>query len=281
MGKFATSRSLASASLDVLKKDKVLAAIPFASAITSIVIVTLFSGVAYFSLEHVVNPAPGQNEFSATPLTWAVGIVGLLIVTITAQFFAATLVAGANERLDGGDPTLGSAMSKAFTRSRSIVGWSLLNATVGLILQQVREKAGVLGSVLAFLGGAAWNVATWLVLPIIIVEGLGPIAAVKRSVALLKQTWGENLIAQAGLGLVSALLMLPGIAVATLLMMAIPLLGISLMLIWIFAIASIISALGAVYRTALYRFAVGLPAGGAFTDAQLAAAFRAKNSRIG
>ena len=280
MGKFATSRGLAASSLDVLKKDKILAVIPLASAITSIVIVALFSGVAFFSLEHVVNPAPGQNEFSATPLTWAVGIVGLIVVTVTAQFFAATLIAGANERLDGGDPTLGSAMSKAFSRGGPIVGWSLLNATVGVVLQQIRERAGFLGAFVAFLGGAAWNIVTWLVLPVIIVEGLGPIAAVKRSVALLKQTWGENLIAQAGLGLISLLLMLPGIAVFALVSFAIPFIGIPLMLIWIFAIASFMSALGAVYRTALYRFAVGLPAGGTFTDAQLTAAFTTKKSRL-
>jgi hypothetical protein len=38
------------------------------------------------------------------------------------------------------------------------------------------------------------------------------------------------------------------------------------------------SALGAIYRTALYRFAVGLPTGEAFSNAELVGAFAVKKS---
>ena len=44
---------------------------------------------------------------------------------------------------------------------------------------------------------------TFLVLPVLVVEQIGPIQAVKRSAELFKRTWGENMIANAGIGLVA------------------------------------------------------------------------------
>jgi uncharacterized membrane protein YeaQ/YmgE (transglycosylase-associated protein family) len=81
-------------------------------------------------------------------------------------------VAGANERFEGGNPTLSSSFSKAMTRFGSIVGWTATNATVGVILSAVREKAGFLGDIVVGIIGAAWNIVTWLVMPVIIVEGI-------------------------------------------------------------------------------------------------------------
>jgi hypothetical protein len=92
----------------------------------------------------------------------------------------------------------------------------------------------------------------------------------------LKSTWGENLFAQAGIGLIGFLLMLPGIIVFGALSFAVPVVGIPLLLVWVVVIGCLMSALGAIYRTALYRFAVGLPNGDAFTQDELAGAFKPK-----
>jgi hypothetical protein len=279
MGKLSNSIGLAKESFSVLKKDKELAAIPVVSAITCGVVALLVGGGMLLTVDKIADPVAGQDDFAATPATWIVGIVGLFILGMIAQFFAATLVAGANERLEGGSPTLGSAISKASTRVAPVLGWAALNSTVGVVLNAIRDKAGFIGDIVVGMIGAAWGVVTWLVLPIIIVEGIGPIAAVKRSAVLLKSTWGENLFAQMGLGLVGFLVMLPGILVFGAVSFAIPLAGIPLLIIWIAVIGSIMSALGAIYRTALYRFAVGLPNGAAFSNEELVGAFAVKKSR--
>lgn len=278
MGKLSNSISLAKESLGVLKQDKELAAIPLVSAITCGVVALAIGGGMLLTVDQISDPAPGQDDFAATPATWVIGIVGLFILGMIAQFFAATLVAGANERLEGGNPTLGSAISKASTRVAPVLGWAALNSTVGVILNAIRDKAGFIGDIVVGMIGAAWGVVTWLVLPIIIVEGIGPIAAVKRSAILLKSTWGENLFAQMGLGLVGFLIMLPGILVFGAVSFAIPLAGIPLLIIWVAVVGSIMSALSAIYRTALYRFAVGLPTGEAFSNAELVGAFAVKKS---
>lgn len=277
MGKFANSKALAGASFDVLKSEKKLAAIPVVSAVTCGVIAVAVGGGVLLTADFIANPAPGQDDFAMTPVSWAVGIVGLFAIGLVAQMFAATLIAAANERLDGGSFTMGQAFAKATSRTPSILGWSAINSTVGVVLQAIRDKAGFVGDIAAGLIGAAWNVITWLVLPIIIVEGIGPIAAIKKSASLLKSTWGENLFAQAGIGLIGFLLMLPGILIFGGLSFALPVVGIPLLLIWIVVVGCLMSALGAIYRTALYRFAVGLPNGDAFTQDELANAFKPKS----
>lgn len=279
MSRFANSWTLAKESWAVLRQDKELAAIPVASAVTCTAIALLFGGAAYFSLDQVANPKPGQDSFQATPLTYVVGIVGLFFVGIAAQYFAAVLVAGANERLEGGDPSLGSALAKANAHFPAVVGWAAMNVTVGLVLSAIRDKAGFLGDIAASLVGAAWNVVTWLAVPVIVVEGAGPVQGVKRSVQLLKQTWGENLIAQGGIGLVGLLVMLPGILVFGLVSVAIPFVGIPLLVIYLAVTSAILAALGGIFRTALYRYAVGLPNGDVFPQQAMAAAFRQKGSR--
>jgi len=277
MGKFANSMALAGASFGVLKSEKKLAAIPAVSALTCGVIAVAVGGGVVLTADFIANPAPGQDDFSLTPASWAIGIVGLFIVGLVSQMFAATLIAAANERLDGGSFTMGQAFSKATSRTPSILGWSAINSTVGVVLQAVRDKAGFLGDIAAGLVGAAWNVVTWLVLPIIVVEGVGPIVAIKKSANLLKTTWGENLFAQAGIGFIGFLLMLPGLVLFGALSFAVPVAGIPLLLIWIVVIGCLMSALGAIYRTALYRFAVGLPLGDVFTHDELAGAFKPKS----
>lgn len=278
MGKFANSKALAGASLGVLRSDKRLAAIPVVSAVTCGVIAVAVGGGVVLTADFVSNPAPGQDSFTMTPVAWAVGIVGLFLIGLVAQVFSATLVASANAHLEGNGVTLGTAFSRATGRLPSILGWSAINSTVGLLLQTVRDKAGIAGDIVVGLIGAAWNVITWLVLPIIVVEGTGPITAIKRSTTLLKSTWGENLLAQAGIGIIGFLLMLPGIVVFGALSFALPVVGIPLLIVWIVVISCVMSALGAIYRTALYRFAVGLPVGGGFTQEELAGAFRPKAS---
>ncbi len=276
MGKFSNSVDLAKASLDVLKKDKELAAVPVLSAVSCGVLAVLFGGGAYVTLDRIADPRPGQDAFSPTPLTYVIGVVGLFVIGIVAQFFAGVLVAGANERLEGGDPSLDSALGTAMSRAGSLVGWAVLSSTVGLVLQSLRSRGGILGNIVASSLGFAWNVVTWLAVPIIIVEGLGPIAAVKRSAQLLRQTWGENLIAQGGLGILGLLLMLPGMVVFGIVSAALPLVGLPLLFLYVAVVGSVLAALGAIYRTALYRFAAGLPTGQAFSDATLGAAFGPK-----
>jgi hypothetical protein len=187
-------------------------------------------------------------------------------------YFMAALCAGANERLQGRDTNMGHMLSVANTRLHRILPWALLSATVSIIMEAIEERFGFLGQIVASVIGAAWNVVTFLSVPIIVFEDLGPINALKRSGHLLKQTWGENLMAQIGLGLIGLLAFLPGIAVIFLgvdagdALVMFPLIAIAV--VYLAIAASIVGALSGIYRTALYRYAVDgeVPAAFASTD---------------
>jgi hypothetical protein len=129
----------------------------------------------------------------------------------------------------------------------------------------------------------AWSVVTFLVLPVLVFEGLGPIAAVKRSAALFKGTWGENLMTNAGIGLIGLFAIIGG-ALPLMLFLAIggpvAILGIGLFVLWVVTVMLVSSTLTGIFQTALYRYATGAPVPG-FEPGQLEGSFRPRRERRG
>src|SRR5204863_6096003 len=93
------------------------------------------------------------------------------------------------------------------SRLGAIVAYAILAATVGMVLRAIAERSGIIGQIVIGIIGFAWSVATFLVVPVLTVENLGPVAALKRSAELLKKTWGEQLIGNVGIGVIFGLLM--------------------------------------------------------------------------
>ena len=125
--------------------------------------------------------------------------------------------------------------------------------------------------------GLAWNLVTFLVVPILVLEDLGVGDALTRSKDLFKKTWGENVIGQGGLGIVGFLAAIPGVllvaigaAIGTAGLIVLGAVGVA----WIIASAVIVSALSGIYRTALYHFAASGRVPGEFSDLDLHDAFR-------
>ena len=74
-----------------------------------------------------------------------------------------------------------------------------------------KSASGIVGRIVGSLVGLAWSLVTFLVLPVLVIEQIGPIQAVKRSAELFKHTWGENMIANAGIGIVALVATLVGV----------------------------------------------------------------------
>ncbi|UUZ47783.1 DUF6159 family protein [Massilia sp. B-10] len=73
----------------------------------------------------------------------------------------------------------------------------MIAATVGVILRAIQERVGFLGRIIVGMLGVGWTIATFLVVPVLVARDKGPVDSIKDSAALLKQTWGENVIGQA------------------------------------------------------------------------------------
>jgi hypothetical protein len=125
--------------------------------------------------------------------------------------------------------------------------------------------------------GMAFRVVTFLAVPILVVEKLGPIDTLKRSGELFKRTWGENLIAQAGLGIIGFVAILPVILIAVLVGGAInPIVGIIVAVPLVAVVVVVMTSLTAVFQTALYHYVTTNEIPDGFQDAGLQSAFSHK-----
>jgi hypothetical protein len=209
-------------------------------------------------------------------------VVAYLALAMVQTYFLAGLVAGADQRLRGQDSTLRGALEIANSRLHRLLPWAVVTATVTMVLQAIEERFGIIGTIVARLVGLAWNLVTFLVVPILVLEDLGVGDALKRSKDLFKKTWGENVIGQFGLGAVGFLLSLPGIlligvgvALGTAGLVVLGAVGV----IWLIASAVVVSALSGIYRTALYHYAANGQVPGEFSGIDFGQAFRRRSDR--
>ena len=281
MGKIERSWELVKASWAVLRADKELMIFPVLSMIAVTIVMATFAVPLFLSglLEGSFARSGGIPIFAI--------VVGFAFYTVqyTVIFYCnSALVGAAMIRLDGGDPTISDGFAIANKRIMSILGYALLAATVGVILRNIAQR-GMLGRIIATMFGLAWNIATFLAVPVLVVEGIGPIEAVKRSTQLLKKTWGEQLVGNLGMGAVFAILSILGVAVfggtlalaistrSTVLIIGVVATGIATMiLLGLFG-----SALSAIYAAAVYRYAVKGDPGGMFAPALVREAFQVKS----
>ena len=104
-------------------------------------------------------------------------------------------------------------------------------------------------------GGGVWSYLTFFVVPVIVVEGSGPIGAIKRSSALFKKTWGEQFVANFGFGLLFVGAVILGVIPAFLVAQISPLTGIAVAVVTVGGAAAIVSSLEGIFKAALYVFA--------------------------
>jgi len=270
---FARSWNLVKASWSVLRDDKELIIFPIVSAFAAMGVMIIFA-VPGFLLY-----AAGGNEI----LGFILAFLFYLVLYTVMTFANSALVGAALIRLRGGDPTVGDGFQIAFSRLGTILGYALIAATVGMILQMLNER-GTLGKIVRSILGTAWNLITYLVVPVLVVENVGPIEAVKRSAALLKRTWGEQVTGGAGMGIVFFLFFV----LATILAGAGVFVGVALdsvglivafvifgVLMYV-ALALISSTLGGIYSAAVYRYAAEGETGNQFAPELIQNAFRTK-----
>ena len=256
MGRIQNTLALAKTSWFVLKKDRELMWLPVLSFLVSAAVGG--AALAVVLVTRSAAPAASGAADGATvgPAAVVVGIAAALALGITSVFFNGALVAGAHERLTGGDPTVGSSIRRAFGRLAGLVPWALMTTTVGLVLQAMRERAGFLGRIVVDMIGMAWEVVTFLVVPAVVIDEMGAVDGLKRSASLLRQTWGENLIARVGFGLLGFVLVIPAVIVAVLATsVGAAWVGIPLAVAWVVVVAVVITALNAIFQTALYMYA--------------------------
>ncbi|MFO0669466.1 MAG: DUF6159 family protein [Polyangiaceae bacterium] len=279
MNVWSRSWALTRASFAVIGADKEMLWFPLLAGFFSIV----FS-IAMIVPTFVVELLPPDL---AQPLRIVAIFASYFGLAFFATFFNTCVVYTTKVRLSGGDATFFESIKFALTRLHLILGWSLVSASVGLLLHfldQLAERSGIVGkillSILRAILASAWSILTVFVIPAMVYRGLGPIDAIRDSAQTLRQTWGESLIRYYGMGLAAFVCTLPFIALFFLAgwigvaQIAIPLVVIGV--VGFLTVSLLFSLASTVFNTALYHFATtGMPQG--FDEALLRGVFQPRD----
>lgn len=272
-GRISRGWALTKQSWATLRSDRSLAAFPVFGALS-----VLLLGAAFWA------PSAVLFNDDQTVLGVLLAAIGLYLVTFAGVFFSVSLAAAAAQVMDGEDATVKSGMAVARRHIGSVAGWAAMLMSVNVVIRALQERFGMIGDLL--LGGVAmaWNLVTFLAVPVIAVEGEGPISTLKRSAGIFRERWGEQVTGQVSVGLVPMLIALVpaailvgiGVLVGGTAVLAITI-SLAIAIVLIGAVVS--SALSQIFAMALYRFAVGETATGAFDERALAGAVGPKGGR--
>ncbi|MGD0881358.1 MAG: DUF6159 family protein [Acidimicrobiales bacterium] len=252
-----TGKLLLRASLGLFRQNRRMIWLPVLSGVVSAVAFLAISGVVAIPLWRAYGPSP-----------WAVLYVfpGMMAASFVGVYFNVALVFAANEQIEGRTITVRQSLVMAWSRRRVVFSWALLSAVVGLVVQLIESRLGVFGRLFGILGGVAWAVATFLVVPVIAFDDVGPVEALRQSSHLIRTTFGT--IARGALRF--GLLFLGWILLAMAVIVAgvvvclsgTPLLGVPIIVLGVigfFVVNMYLLAVRMYMRTILYRYATHQP----------------------
>jgi hypothetical protein len=226
----------------------------------------------------------GSTTHTSRLMFYGLTYVFYVISYTVMMFFNSALISVALRRLDGESAGVREGLAAAWGNFPAIVGYALIAATVGTILRAIEERVGFIGRIVVAIIGAGWTLATAMTLPVLVEENLGPVEAISRSLDLLKDNWGENLIGNSGISLGVAVIAIPLVVIATLVMagamstgaLGSIIAGAALFAITLILIGLVSTTLHSIYTAALYRFATGSKENAGIDGDLLAGAYRGK-----
>jgi hypothetical protein len=288
MNAFSRSWEITKLSFSVIGQDREMLLFPILGGFFSLLYT---AAIVVPTWLFVIAPAedPGQLEV----FYYAGLFIVYLGLAFVATFFNTCVVYTTKTRFEGGDAGFGESLSFAFSRIHLIFAWSLVAATVGLLLRlldNLAERLGFIGqivlNIVTSLLGLLWSVITIFVVPSMVYHGLGPIDAIKRSVAVLKKTWGESLIRHYGLGLMQFLCVLLGVAVFGALLIAsgggkLAIAIAVVAVIYFIGMAAVFSVANTIFNTALYVYADTGEVPSGYNQEIIAGAIGPRQSRSG
>jgi hypothetical protein len=279
MGRIRQGWELTKKSWGVLRSNRQLFRFPIYGAVLALVVVAATVAPGIYLIDD------GQRVVGG-----ALTAVGIYLSSFVATYFGVGLAATADAIFHGRDATFSDGMAIARSHTGAIAGWAALSAIVGVLFALLRQGGSLAEVIIGSLGAAAWSLITFLAVPVIAIEGLGPVATLKRSAGLFKERWAGQVtgnIAIGGIvflaGVIPALLL---IGVGVLLWLSddgsaglaagavIAFLGIALLVVSML----IVQALRGVFGVALYRFASSGEVASGFSQAELESAVRTKGA---
>lgn len=257
--RIARTQAIMSAAWQILREDKTLLLLPIASSACLMVLTASFAVPAILG---ALTGASASEEFpQAESLSYVAMFLFYVVTYGVAIFFNAALAICVLRKLEGRQATILDGLREALSCFPQILGWALVSATIGVVLKAIERRSSIVGNMVARMLGLAWSVATFLVVPVLVAERKGPLEAVQESVQLLRRTWGENLLAGLGFGLLYFFWAIPGafaFIIGAGMIASHPFLAIAIMILAILyfpLLGLVLSTMSTIFDVVLYRYA--------------------------
>ncbi|MDO8600636.1 MAG: DUF6159 family protein [bacterium] len=262
IGRFKASKLIAISSWNILKQDKEMLFFPVFAVLADIVILAIAGALYYFVFGgdfKALSSVGDSSSPKSDPFFTAVVLALYFLLFFIATFFQAGMVSIIRGRLYGQNLTFGDGMKNAARHIGKIFLWSLLSASVGVILQSIAERSKLLGRIIVWILGSLWSILSFFVVPVLIMEDISLFGSLKKSASVIKKTWGEIIILDVGvsfffmvIGLLAALVFIATLFTANFLIILIS--GI-LLAIFFMLLLVISSVLDVIFKVVLYQFA--------------------------
>jgi hypothetical protein len=255
--------SLAGSTWRVLTRDKHLIAFPIVSGFMFLLVMVSFAVPLATLVDWNAFQQQMQKNNNKPPVwIYAVSFAFYFCTYFVIIFCNSALISCALLRFNGENPRLADGFKMAMARLPQIFAWALVSATVGVLLKALESAHEKVGEIVSMLLGAAWSIMTFFVVPVLVVEKVGPVTAVGRSLSLLRKTWGEALVGNMGLNFIMFLLFIPVILVflVGIVVLAKGLVPVGIAVLVVAGILfllhmAISSALSTIFLAALYQYA--------------------------
>ncbi|MES2772852.1 MAG: DUF6159 family protein [Bacteroidota bacterium] len=247
---------IAQNSFKVLKENKQLILFPVLSGISLLLIVVSFSTAVLGNSGWEVDNIGDTGQVIGYVILFLYYLVNYFVVV----FFNTALTYCTGLYFRGEEVTVKKGIAFSVSRIGVIFSWAVFAATVGTILRLIQENVGFLGKILTGIVGVVFSVATFFVVPVLTYENLGPIAAFKRSAALMKQKWGESVGAGFTFFLIEIVAIL-AIAIPAFLIGSLinPFFGIAVGVLGFSLLMAVMSAVRSIFISAVYHNITGDP----------------------
>lgn len=279
---------LVRASWSTLKIDKELLLFPILEGVYGTIWLAIMAVLLYginFLFGNTIVQLYGIEQF---PMPKRVGLVFVLITIlgtyVISNYFLAAIIASAVHRFNGNDPDVKYGLARARLRLKSLIKFSLVQGTIGSLIQLAEEKLPFVGKIVISLVGIVWTLASFFAVPVIVLSDseVGPIEALRKSASIFNKTWTSNVTGGLTMGAIFLTAFLAWFAMAVSAMIFIDAFGYWIIPIYLILLAlllaliSIMSALQGVFVAALYHFATTGQSPVEFDGELLHAAFKPK-----
>jgi hypothetical protein len=157
-----------------------------------------FAGPAGFlHVRHGASSFNAQVQPLGGLLLAGMYLLNMFLATLSSVAFNSEIL----EALSGRPVSIQHGLEVALRRWKTVLLWSLLAGTVGLLIRALEERMNFLGRLVTGMIGLAWSVASIFAIPVLIREPSlsNPFAVLSKSAKTIQATWGEMLAGYLGM----------------------------------------------------------------------------------